>query len=121
MPRFGDSSSRFSFQVWIQTGSDNIWYTYGPSSGDTTDATVGAENSDGTIGDTYYFEGTGSLPWGNTDLAVSSVPGEPGETHVITFGARGRSVGPWTNCAEMTSDIFEGVAISCASGEVVAP
>lgn len=121
VPRFGDASSTFSFQIWIQNNSDNIWFVYGPSSGDTTDATVGAENSDGTIGDTYYFEGTGTSPWGGPSLKVSSVPGEPGGTHTITFQASGRSVGPWTNCAEVTSNIFQGIATSCVSGEVVAP
>lgn len=74
-----------------------------------------------TIGDTYYFEGTGTSPWGGPSLKVSSVPGEPGGTHTITFQASGRSVGPWTNCAEVTSNIFQGIATSCVSGEVVAP
>lgn len=121
VPRYGDSSSTFSFQIWIQVGTDNIWYAYGPYSGDTTDATVGAENSDGTVGDTLYYEGTGTLPWGTPGVRVSSVPGEPGETHVITFSATGRNVGAWTNCAQMTSDIFQETAVSCVSGEVVAP
>lgn len=123
VPRYGDNSSTFSFQVWIQTGSvENIWFTYGPSTGDTTDGTVGAENSDGTIGDTYYVDGTGTSVWsGGVELGVNSLPGVPGETHEISYTARGWSAGLWTNCAEVTSDIMQESAISCVSGIVNAP
>ncbi len=122
IPRFGDLSSRFSFQIWVQNGpSGNIWFAYGGFSGDTGDGTTGAENFDGTIGDTVYFDGAGTLPWGGTGLKVTSTPGAPGESHTIEFSARGRNVGPWVNCAEMTADIFQGTAISCVSGSVSAP
>ena len=118
VPRFGDSSSTFSFQIWVQSGTDNIWFTYDGFAGSTTDGTVGAESADGLIGDTYYFEGNGTSPWGGPDLKVTSAPGTPGETHEITFTMSGSRVGEYTNCAEMTADIFQGVSISCFSGEV---
>jgi hypothetical protein len=121
VPRFGDLSSTFTFQIWLQQGTDNIWFVYDGFSGDTSDGTVGAENSDGTLGDTVYFDGVGTLPWGGPDdLRAASIPGAPGETHTITFSARGRRIGSWTNCAEMTSDIFQGKAIGCFTGSVEA-
>lgn len=123
VPRFGDPSSTFTFQIWVQNGtsSDAIWFVYDEFTGDTLDGTVGAENSDGTIGASYYFEGVGTNPWGDPDLGVSSAPGTPGGSHVINFSARGRNVGTWTNCAEMTSNIFQGTATACFTGDVVAP
>lgn len=120
VPRFGDAGSTFTFQIWVNNGTDNIWFVYDGFAGDTTDGTVGAENSDGTIGDTWYFEGAGTSPWGGPDLQVLSAPGTPGETHVISFTMRGNRVGPYTNCAELTSDAFQGVNISCFRGEVAA-
>ena len=121
VPRFGDGSSTFSFQIWVQNGTDNIWYAYGPWAGNTADGTVGAENGDGTVGDTVYFEGAGTLPWGGSGLQVLSAPGTPGETHVISFTMNGNQIGPYTNCAELTSDAFQGVNVSCFAGEVLAP
>jgi hypothetical protein len=59
----------------------------------------------------------GTPPWGGPDLGAT-VPGAPGETHVIGFKMRANKPGPWENCAEMTSDLFQGTNISCASGEV---
>lgn len=117
IPRFGDNSSTFSFQIWLEQGSDNIHFTYGGSSGNTGDGTTGAENHDGTVGDTEYFDGAGTLPWGGPDLQVASVPGTPGETHVITYSALGAGLGPWTNCAEMSSDLYQGLNVACFSGE----
>jgi hypothetical protein len=120
-PRFGDAGSTFSFQIWLERGTDNIHFTFGPFVGDTGDGTVGAENGDGTVGDTWYFDGTGTLPWGGGDLGVFSAPGTPGETHVVSFSAMGRRAGAWTNCAEMTGDVFFGTNIACFGGEVTAP
>jgi hypothetical protein len=37
---------------------------------------------------------------------------------VITFDATGVRHGTWTNCAEMTGDVFFGTSTACASGEV---
>ena len=121
VPRFGDASSTFSFQIWVLNGTDNIWFAYGNASGDTTDGTVGAENGDGTIGSTVYFEGSGTLPFGTPGLLVSSAPGTPGGSHVITFTMIGNQPGPYTNCAELTSDAFQGVNVSCFSGDVLSP
>lgn len=119
---FGGSVPRYSFQVWLRTGGavQDLSYTYGrlDGTGAGNRATVGAENADGTIGDSYYFDGAGTFPALGMDLVVSSVPGTPGETHTITFTARGEDHGAWTNCALMTSDRFFGTNIACFSGEV---
>jgi subtilisin family serine protease len=121
VPRFGDPASTASFQIWLARGTNLAWFTYGGFAGDTLDGTVGVENADGTIGDTYYYGegGIGSLPAG--DLHVDQNSGTPGETHIITYTALGRRVGEWKNCVEMTGDIFFGTNIACFSGEVTRP
>jgi uncharacterized repeat protein (TIGR01451 family) len=118
VPRFGDPASTASFQIWLRQGTNLAWFTYGGFTGDTSDATIGAENADGTLGDTYYYGegGVGMLPAG--DLHVDQNSGSPGETHVITFTATGVEKGPWQNCAEMTSDLFFGTNIACFEGVV---
>lgn len=115
-----------SFQVWIgYNGVEDITFTYGEgiSDGDGGFLTVGAENKFGNTGGQVYFDGAGdapapSFPAGDYHVLVSSTPGEPGETTVITYSAYGTKPGDWTNCAEMTSDLFEGTAVSCFSGEI---
>ena len=52
------------------------------------------------------------------EVDVFSVPGAPGETHVITFTAEGKTVGEWWNYAEMTSTGLAGTAIAGFHGEV---
>jgi subtilisin family serine protease len=110
-----------SFQVWIRIGTvEDITYAYGPvnSNGDGGFLTVGAENKHGNRGANFYFDGTGTLPTNSTQLRVSTAPGAPGGTHTITFQMQSQRPGAWQNCAEMTTDLFQGVAISCASGRV---
>lgn len=118
VPRFGDPSSTASFQIWLVRGTNLAWFTYGPFTGNTADATVGVENADGTVGYTYYYgEGSvGTVPMG--DLHVDQNSGAAGETHVITFTARGAARGAWQNCAEMTGDLIHGTSIACAEGTV---
>lgn len=110
-----------SFQVWIRIGTvEDISFAYGPvaSNGDGGFLTVGAENKHGNRGANFYFDGTGTLPTNGTQLRVSTVPGAPGETHTITFRMQSQKPGTWQNCAEMTANLFQGVAISCVSGRV---
>lgn len=119
VPNFGDGELN-NFQIWVGLGTvEDISFTYGPSSdGDGGFLTVGAENKFGNSGENYYVDGVGTLPTDGSEVRVTSVPGEPGETHTITFSAKGRSVGSWTNCAQMTGDIFFGTNIDCFSGQV---
>jgi hypothetical protein len=37
---------------------------------------------------------------------------------VITYSAKGRRAGEWTNCAAMTGDVFFGTNTACFSGKV---
>jgi len=122
---FGDGETN-TFQIWIQTGTaEGISYTYGDdlSDGDNSLLTVGAENIYGNSGQAVYYNGTGTLPTpSNTtgyEIAVVSEPGAPGETHVITFKAKGVRPGAWSNCAYMTADIFQGTNAACTKGKIL--
>jgi hypothetical protein len=120
-PNWGDGELN-SFQIWIGLdGYEEINFTYGPtlSDGDGGWLTVGAENAYGNSGANYYVDGAGTLPAFGTDVGVTSVPGAPGETHTITYTAIGEDAKAWTNCAEMTSDLFPGVNVACFSGETL--
>ncbi|GAB3272451.1 S8 family serine peptidase [Parahaliea aestuarii] len=110
IPAFGDASQRYSFQIWVQNGSSgNIWFTYGQL-GDTAGATVGAENFDGTIGSTYWFEGTGTAPAVGTDLEVVTTEGG---SATFTFQAEVDSCdGPIVNSAEITTSDTSAGAIA---------
>jgi uncharacterized repeat protein (TIGR01451 family) len=125
VPNWGDGETNTA-QVWIGiNGVEDISFTYGPdvSDGDGGFLTVGAENKYGNSGGTVYFNGTGaapapSYPDGDYEVDVFSTPGAPGETHVITFSAKGDKIGEWMNCAEMTSPLYQGVNTACFFGEV---
>jgi len=127
VPNFGDGETN-TVQIWIGTNTDtnpgeDIFFVYGSdvSDGDGGFLTVGAENKFGNSGGTIYFNGTGTppAPTNTTGYAVDvfSTPGTIPGIHTITFTARGEEVGPWTNCAEMTSNLFQGVNVACFSGE----
>ncbi|MDH3401400.1 MAG: S8 family serine peptidase [Chromatiales bacterium] len=77
VPQYGDDTARYSFQVWLEIGSSgNIWYTYGDmSDASLYRATVGAENSDGTLGASYYYDGVGIAPLAGDEVKVGSVVG----------------------------------------------
>ena len=76
IPLFGDSETRFSFQIWFRrTPTPAIWFVYGAVGSTGVPMTVGIENGDGTIGDTYFFNGAGTPPAAGTDLQVSTLSG----------------------------------------------
>lgn len=120
---FGDVETTTT-QVWLGSNTDanpgeDISFVYGAdvSDGDGGFLTVGVENAFGNEGGTVYFDGVGTPPSPSFPFAVPgyevdvfSIPGAPGDTHVISYSAEGDSVGEWRNYAEMTSDIFSGVA-----------
>lgn len=117
---------RASFQVWIgltsgSTPAQDISYAYGTiqGNGDGDRLTVGAENRLGTGGQNYYYNGTGTLPAVGTQLRVTSTPGVPGGSRTITYSAKGKNVGAWTDCAELTSNGFVGTQTACVSGAIV--
>lgn len=110
-----------SFQIWIGlNGVEDITFTYGDVfNGDGGFLTVGAENKFGNRGQNYYADGAGVLPVNGTELRVTSVPGAPGETRVITYQATGVRKGVWSNCGIMCApNVFQGDNIACVVGEV---
>ena len=131
VPNYSEDTDLNSFQIWIGLRDDaspieDISFTYGPAitAGDGGFLTVGAENKFGNRGDTVYFDGAGSAPApsfpnGNYEVLVASTPPADGESHTISFTATGKSAGFWTNCAELTSPLFQDTAISCVSGRVL--
>jgi len=110
-----------SFQIWIGlNGYEDISFTYGlVGDGDFGYLTVGAENEFGSSGQNWYVDGTGTAVAADDEVRVVSIPGTPGESHLITFSALGRLLGRWTNCANMTSNAFQGVSTACTSGVIV--
>lgn len=120
-PNFTSSAEINTFQVWIGVdGVEDISFTYGPdiTGGDGGDLTVGAENKFGNSGGMVYFNGDGeapspSYPNGEYEVKVRSVPGEPGAKRTVSYSVRGVSPGYAGNCARVTSDVFQGVAIAC--------
>lgn len=119
VPEFSDGAPA-SFQIWIGVnGVEDISYLYNSDGdGDSGFLTVGAENAFGNRGDNWYADGEGTLPEIGTELRVVGAPGEPGETHTITFDARGAKPGEYTNYVLTTSDAFAGTSITSFSGEV---
>lgn len=78
------TGQRVSFQLWIEDGTDNIWFSYPTNFNSTVGsatptATIGAENSDGTEAAKYYYYGgsgsaTGKVPDGTVDVWVGLEP-----------------------------------------------
>jgi len=66
----GDSGTSYSFQVWIQLGAEHITFAYAGLSGSTTPATIGFENSNGTLGHSYLYNGAGSVPGAGSQLEI---------------------------------------------------
>lgn len=86
IPRFGSTTDRFTFQVWVQTagaGAGGIWYVYAQL-GSLGDGTIGAENGTGTIGTSYFFDGAGTAPVVGADLRVDL---QTGGTATFNFQA----------------------------------
>jgi hypothetical protein len=126
VPNFSDGR-RNTCQVWIgakTNGGEDITFTYGPdiSDGDGHFMTVGAENKFGNRGAAVHLNAGPNPPTPtNTtgyEILVSSTPGGPGETHTISFTAKGVRHGKWKNCAEMDSAFIFGTTIACVEGEV---
>jgi hypothetical protein len=112
-----------SFQIWIGVnGVEDISFTYGDvGDGDSGYLTVGAENVYGNSGENWYVDGIGTPVSAGSEVRVVSIPGAPGETHIITFTAEGWYQGEWQNCAQMAGDLFFGTNIACFEGEVTSP
>jgi hypothetical protein len=82
--RIKQTNQRVSFQLWIEDGTDNIWFAY-PSGFNTAvgtstpTATIGAENLAGNEAVKYYYYGgsgtaEGQVPNGSVDVWVGLQP-----------------------------------------------
>ncbi len=86
------SSYTATFQIWIEDGGDNIWFSY-PTNGPvgdasaTPNATIGAENEDGSEGVQYYYNGAGTMPDGSVDVWVGLKPEVKEFTYQATANA----------------------------------
>jgi len=128
--RFGRSplDSHHTFEVWIEAGSDRIHMVYGLNSAIEDKVTVGAENSDGTVGGNYYVDtlggngpsGQGTPPLEGDVLKLASVP-EVRSSYSFSFRARGRRTGNYSNIVEMSANTFAGVNIVTAPVTIVEP
>ncbi len=125
VPNWSDPSETNSFQVWIRLLNpsnpvEDITYSYGEvTGGDLGFLTIGAENKFGSRGDTVHLDGEGeAIPGPDLGVRVSTDEPSPGESHTISFSARGNRIGSWMNCANLTSPLFPGTAMDCAIVEV---
>ena len=87
VPRYGDSTTTATFQIWFLEGTDFVWFTYGDFAGTPANYswTIGAENIDATAGDTYYYNGTGTIPSVNDDLLIESFSSAPVELSYAVY------------------------------------
>lgn len=119
-----NGTAKYSFQVWIRLGGtvEDISFTYNKLEGNGAGGflTVGAQNNNGTAGDSYYYNGSGTLPFTGIhgDLIAASPGPSPGGARTITFQARGISKGAWTNCGVLVNNLESSSSVSCFSGVV---
>jgi uncharacterized repeat protein (TIGR01451 family) len=101
VPEHNNASRTHTFQYWIQNGTDNIsWVYVDLASPLPTNLTVGAENHDGTIGVSYYYNGTGTAPQVGTDLEVFNTGG--GSVDISFQADVGSGTDPIVNTATAT-------------------
>ena len=63
--------SSYSFQIWIEVGTANIWFAYGALSPEPPAlVTVGAEDDSGSEGFLFYYDGLVAAPEDGTELRV---------------------------------------------------
>ncbi len=67
---FGGTGEEFTFQVWIERGSSNIWFVYQDLPLMPANLTVGAEDTTAGFGVTRYFDGNGMPPLVGEDLKL---------------------------------------------------
>ncbi len=119
VPNFSNHQPN-SFEVWIGVnGVQDISFAFGPvTGGEFGSLTVGAENRFGNRGANFFVNGTGTAPTDGAQVTVTSTPGGPGETKVVTFQAKAKQFGDFQNCAALTSQLFQGINLACANGSV---
>jgi uncharacterized repeat protein (TIGR01451 family) len=78
VPHWGGTDT-VTMQVWIGNNGTpvegDIHYTYGNMDNPAAGGTVGAENDSGTVGVSYFYDGTGTAPVAGDELRVSNLAG----------------------------------------------
>ncbi|WP_199608745.1 S8 family serine peptidase [Flocculibacter collagenilyticus] len=74
-PLYGEPESAYSFQIWVQEGTANIWMVYDNLTELPAALTVGVENDSGTQGTSYYYNGEGTAPVQGASLGIDSSVG----------------------------------------------
>ncbi len=125
---YADAASDLNFNIMYRLGSSGqVCAVYGATlAGDLVQGanegggvfsgvSVGIENSDGTQGTGYYYNGTplANKPAPNTTFCASPEVGAA-QTHTITFRALVTAAGPITNSVDVTSANVIGTAKSQA-------
>lgn len=80
VPHYGDNSKTVTMQIWIGVNgtlaAGDIHFVYGDmSTGTDAGGTVGAENSSGTVGMNYFYNGSGTAPVQGDELRVATLTG----------------------------------------------
>lgn len=80
VPHYGDNSKTVTMQLWIGANgtlaAGDIHFVYGDmSTGTDAGGTVGAENSSGTVGMNYFYNGSGTAPVQGDELRVATLTG----------------------------------------------
>ena len=116
VPLFGNPTV-FSFQIWMENGTSNIWFVYGDVPGIPAFLTVGFEDDAGAGGDSRYFDGAGIPPVAGVDLKVQAIPGGHA---MLSFQAQltGEKGDTITNLAEATNGVTE---TALAVTEIILP
>ncbi|RYY73564.1 MAG: DUF11 domain-containing protein [Gammaproteobacteria bacterium] len=116
IPLYGSEGQQtYSFQIWTQQGTENIWYVYGLIPQIPAEVSVGFENSTGTLGANYFFKnetGTqGTEPLAGVDLKTSTVIGGDATLtfDVLVNGSAGEEI---LNEATMTNSSSTEKAIA---------
>jgi hypothetical protein len=82
-----DPTQCFTFQVWIKTGTDEIWFIYGPQSSSLPYGTVGIEDQEGNTGYTVFYNGVGSAPVEGSSLKAIRITDQATFTYDLEIGA----------------------------------
>jgi uncharacterized repeat protein (TIGR01451 family) len=113
----------FSFQVWIEQDTSEIWFAYGPQTGALNTATVGVENRYGSAGESYYFNGSGIAPVEGASLKVVTQVDQALFTYALLvspeLGVDIRNVATATN--SHTGRVFQASAIVWTGERVYLP
>jgi hypothetical protein len=96
-----------SFQIWIQTGSEGIWFAYGELEGTPWALSAGAENRDGSSGVNLDLET--ALPGSAFgDFVVTTSPPQPGGSVAVSYSASSQHRGSYLSTASLQTPLVRG-------------